>query len=183
MATGVFCRNAVSIAVILNQAGGADTDRLLHIAIKGPAHRAQLGALNPVMENGGGGEHRPWKFDTAPSTQTTDIYRTFTKLHYALVPYLMKHGAAAFSQKRSLMTFIDKVDYSYLLGPDIFVAPMIASGTSRKVAFPAGNDWIYLFDKTKTYVGGSTQTLTIPLDQFPVFLRKGSSIATTLKVP
>ena len=49
---------------------------------------AQLGAFNPVMENGGGGEHRPWKFDT----QTTDVYRTFVKLHYAIVPYLMAEG-------------------------------------------------------------------------------------------
>ena len=140
---------------------------------------AQLGAFNPVMENGGGGEHRPWKFDT----QTTDIYRTFVKLHYALIPYLMSEGAKAFKQKTSLMTFLDKVDYRYLLGPDILVAPMIASGTTRKVTFPAGSDWVYLFDKQQEHKGGSTATLTVPLEQYPVFLRKGSAIAGTLVVP
>jgi len=31
---------------------------------------AQLGAFSPVMENGGGGEHRPWMFDE----ETTDIF-------------------------------------------------------------------------------------------------------------
>jgi alpha-glucosidase (family GH31 glycosyl hydrolase) len=139
----------------------------------------QLGALNPVMENGGGGEHRPWKFDT----QTTDIYRTFVKLHHALIPYLMDEGAKAFKAKKSLMTFLDKTDYRYMLGPDVFVAPMIKSGTARTVTFPAGNDWIYLFDKTKVHAGGSTASLTVPLDEYPVFLRKGSALATTLAVP
>lgn len=137
---------------------------------------AQLGAFCPFMENGGGGEHRPWMFDV----QTTDIYRTFVKLHYQLIPYLMSEGAKAFAAKKSLVTFVDKFDYFYTLGPDIFVAPMIASGTSRKVTFPAGSSWVYLFDKTHIYPGGSTANLTVPLDEFPVFLRQGSSLATTL---
>jgi alpha-D-xyloside xylohydrolase len=137
---------------------------------------AQLGAFCPVMENGGGGEHRPWMFDT----ETTDIYRTFVKLHHAMVPYLMAEGVKAYGQQKSLMTFLDKTDYRYLLGPDIFVAPMIKTGTQRTVAFPAGDDWVYLFDKTKVHTGGSSANLTIPIDEYPVFLKKGSSIAGTL---
>ena len=38
-------RHAVAIAGILNQAGGADTHRLLHVAVKSPPQGAQLGAL------------------------------------------------------------------------------------------------------------------------------------------
>ena len=131
------------------------------------------------MENGGSGEHRPWMFDT----ETTDIYRTFVKLHHALLPYLMQEGAKAFAAKKSLMTFVDNVDYAYSLGPDIFVVPMIAAGTSRVVKLPAGSDWVYLFDKQKVYKGGSSATLTVPLAQYPVFLRQGSAIAGTLVVP
>ena len=41
---------------------------------------AQLGAFCPLMENGGGGEHRPWAFDD----ETTWIYRRFVLLHEAL---------------------------------------------------------------------------------------------------
>ena len=37
---------------------------------------AQLGAFSPLMENGGGGEHRPWMFDQ----QTNAIYNTFVWL-------------------------------------------------------------------------------------------------------
>ena len=139
---------------------------------------AQLGAFNPVMENGGGGEHRPWKFDK----QTTDIYRTFVKLHYAIIPYLMDEGAKAWAAKKSLMTFLDMTDYRYLLGPDIFVAPMIKAGTARTVKFPTGSDWVYLFDKTKLHKGGSSANLTVPLDEYPVFLKQGSALAGSLKV-
>src|ERR1043165_3085803 len=46
---------------------------------------AQLGAFSSLMENGGGGEHRPWMFDQ----QTSDIYNKFARLHTALIPYQM----------------------------------------------------------------------------------------------
>jgi alpha-D-xyloside xylohydrolase len=137
---------------------------------------AQLGALCPVMENGGGGDHRPWAFDD----ETTDIYRSFVLLHHALIPYLMEEGGRAFAAGTSLMTFFDDAEYHYLLGPDIFVAPMLEAGESLGVSFPAGGDWIYLFDRTRIYTGGTSGTLAVPLDEFPVFLRAGSSIAATL---
>jgi alpha-glucosidase (family GH31 glycosyl hydrolase) len=41
------------------------------------------------MENGGGGEHLPWKYDE----ETTDIYRHFVNEHYRLIPYLMNNGS------------------------------------------------------------------------------------------
>ena len=137
---------------------------------------AQLGALCPVMENGGGGEHRPWIFDE----ETADIYRDFVNLHYALIPYLMREGARAFDAGISLMTFIDNVQFHYLLGPDILVAPMLEEGTSRAVRFPDGGRWIYLFDRASVFAGGTTETVTIPYNEFPVFLREGSAIASEL---
>ncbi len=136
---------------------------------------AQLGAFSPVMENGGGGEHRPWMFDE----ETTDIYRTFVEIHYRLIPYLMKHGAVAFEKEASLTTYLSQADYSYLLGPDIFVAPMLEEGTSRVVTFPEGR-WVYLFDASQVYEGPTQATLDIPLSEFPAFVREGSEIAETL---
>jgi hypothetical protein len=55
------------------------------------------------MENGGSGEHRPWAFDA----ETETIHRTFTKLHYTLLPYLTEHGAIPFDAGESLLTFLD----------------------------------------------------------------------------
>jgi alpha-glucosidase (family GH31 glycosyl hydrolase) len=136
---------------------------------------AQLGAFSPVMENGGDGEHRPWMFDE----ETTDIYRDFVELHYALLPYLTKHGATAFEAGESLTTYITKEDYTYLLGPDVFVAPMLEEGTSRTLTFPEGR-WVYLFDASKSFDGETTETLSISLAEFPAFVREGSEIAETL---
>lgn len=141
---------------------------------------AQLGAFSPVMENGGGGEHRPWEFDPETTGETTEIYRKFTKIHYALIPYLMEEGAKAYEKESSLMTFIEDNEDRYLLGPDILVAPMLEPGTSRAVKFPEDGDWVYLFDRSKIHSGGTESSLNIPLSEFPVFLRRGSSIEKEL---
>ena len=137
---------------------------------------AQLGAFCPIMENGGGGEHWPWRFD--PETEA--IYKTFTDLHYQLLPYLMAEGARAFDAGTSLMTFVQHGSYDYTLGPDIFVAPMIEPGTQRTVTLPDDGDWTWLFGDHGTFAGGSTQEMEIALDQFPAFVREGSDIAGEL---
>lgn len=139
---------------------------------------AQLGAFCPVMENGGGGEHRPWAFDG----ETTEIYRRFTKLHYAIIPYLMEKGAVAFENGESLMKFIYNTEDTYLLGPDILVFPVLKSGTTSRIIFPEGAQWVYLFDKTLIYDGGTEADIDVPLNEFPVFLKKGSDIEKTLVV-
>ena len=133
---------------------------------------AQMGSLCPFMENGGSGEHRPWAFDS----ETRDIYKKFTKLHYDLIPYLMEEGKKAWNGKHSIMQFESKSDYSYKLGSELFVTPFLVSGTSINVNFPTGDDWVYVFDSTKVYTGGSSQSLTFPLDEFPVFVKKGSKL-------
>jgi len=131
---------------------------------------AQLGALCSIMENGGAGEHRPWMYDQ----ETLDIYRKYTKLHHALIPYLYSVGATSYQQGVSVMRPTDKWRYEYKLGGDLFVAAMVRSGDSREVKFPQG-DWIDFWDGSK-YAGGSTATVDVPLDSYPLFVRKGAII-------
>lgn len=133
---------------------------------------AQLGAMCPIMENGGSGEHRPWKFDN----ETTDIYRKFVKLHHELVPYILQEADHFWQQQESIMSFFNKTDYSYMFGRDIFVAPFIESGTNIMVNFPSGGPWVYAFDTTQVYQGGTTETLTIPLEDYPVFIDQNSTL-------
>jgi hypothetical protein len=65
------------------------------------------------MENGGGGEHRPWAIFPEEATFITDVYRlitfvlnrcefvdpryfrTFVDIHYSMVPYLLTTGTNA----------------------------------------------------------------------------------------
>ena len=136
---------------------------------------AQLGAFSPIMENGGGGEHRPWMFDE----QTLSIYRVFADLHQALIPYFMEQGAIAFDEGRSLMEFEDAEAYRYQLGADVFVAPMLESGVEQQVVFPEGQ-WRYLFDQEQIYAGGESATIAVPLEAFGVFVRADSQVQTLL---
>jgi alpha-D-xyloside xylohydrolase len=137
----------------------------------------QLGALSPLMENGGGGEHRPWIFDS----ETEAIYRHFTELHYALVPYLMSEGEEAWAEGVSLMTFFNKSNYSYMLGDDIFVAPITNENSQLQIRFPDDGTWVYLFDRAEVYRGGTYHSLSFPLAEYPVFLRSGSTIESVFE--
>jgi alpha-D-xyloside xylohydrolase len=146
--------------------GGRDKDLFIRWA--------QLGAFSPLMENGGGGEHRPWMFDQ----QTDDIYNKFTRLHQAMIPYLMHQADSLFPITQSIMQFLNNTDYSYMLGSDIFVAPMLSSTNSITLDFPTG-DWTYLFNNSQVY-SGPFNSINIPVGEFPVFIKAGSPMLAIL---
>lgn len=138
---------------------------------------AQLGAFSPLMENGGGGEHRPWMWDP----QTEAVYNTFVRLHHAMVPYLMQQSDSLFSATQSLMQFFNSSDYQYMLGSDIFVAPVLgASGAVSIGSFPVNHNWVYLFDNSQIFTGGGSTVFSTPIDQFPVFIKAGSPLLAVL---
>ena len=118
--------------------------------------------------------------DRAWDEETVDIYRTYVELHMALLPYLNEQGGLAFAEGRTLTPFLSRDDYSYLLGPDLFVAPMLESGTQRTVTLPEG-EWVWLFDDAVEGGEGDTLNLDVPLDRFPVFVRKGHPMLETLR--
>ena len=57
----------------------------------------------------------------------------------------------------------------YMLGEELLVAPMVTPGTSREVRLPAGR-WVDEYGKT--YKGGRTYTIDVPLDRIPRFTSK-----------
>ena len=136
---------------------------------------AQLGAFTPIMENGGGGEHRPWMYDEPGQTDATDIYRDFVRLHYALIPYISSQVAYSYETHQPTMRPSSGV-YQYMLGDSLLVAPFYQEGNERTIVFPQG-DWLYLFDEARSYKMG-VQTLTVPMEEFPVFIRKGAILPT-----
>lgn len=65
--------------------------------------------------------------------------------------------------------------YNYLLGEDILVAPIISNSSSVEVTFPPTASWVYWWNHSLVYAGGSTNTFkNIPLDEFPAFFKKGT---------
>jgi alpha-glucosidase (family GH31 glycosyl hydrolase) len=138
---------------------------------------AQVGAFSGLMENGGGGEHRPWMFDQ----ETNTIYKNLvTMRNKYLVSYLLDASVKANAQEKSITQYFNKTDYSYMFGDDIFVAPVLNTAGTVTINFPAGSKWVYLHDKTEIHEGGTSITKTYPLNEFPVFMKEGSAIAGKL---
>lgn len=123
---------------------------------------AQLNSFLPLMENGGGGEHRPWMYDD----ETVAIYRKFVNEHYRLSAYLLTTGANAVDSKVSSVLPVDEhtfnmnitdrdgrivypqpTTYSYRLGEDVLVHPLMYNGKNEtktdagwvEMRFPAVN--------------------------------------------
>eukprot|EP00004_Rigifila_ramosa_P005423 TRINITY_DN1593_c1_g1_i2.p1 TRINITY_DN1593_c1_g1~~TRINITY_DN1593_c1_g1_i2.p1 ORF type:complete len:579 (-),score=136.73 TRINITY_DN1593_c1_g1_i2:202-1902(-) len=140
---------------------------------------AQLGALCPFMENGGGGEHRPWMFDE----ETVDIYRRYVDVHYALGSYFLTNGANGYEDRISILRPVTDLgdgliptSWNYLLGNDIFVAPMVNDTYERLVEFPTGSRWVSWWDNSAIYDGGALVTVPVPLSEYPVYRREGAII-------
>ncbi len=94
----------------------------------------QFGAFLPLMENGGGGEHRPWMYDA----ETVEVYRRFAQHHHKLAPYLLTMGAVAMETGTSSVHPIavkpedmnparspQPTSFSYLLGDSVLVHPVM----------------------------------------------------------
>ena len=131
---------------------------------------------------------RPWanaQFD-APEVKAHTV--RLTNIHVALKPYIA-HCIDLAKQGLPVMRpdFYDAMDcaqsrdmYSFFLGEDLFVCPVIERrATARKVDLPKG-DWVD-FWTGKAYAGGTEYTVPAPLGQTPVFYRKGSRYAEVFR--
>jgi alpha-D-xyloside xylohydrolase len=152
---------------------------------------AQLSAVSPVFEVGGGGLNAtPWRYDQA----TVDRLRDNAILHYELFPYL--YGLA----KESARTGVPitrplgfeypgdaqawQAEQEFLVGPSLLAA-MVTSDRAEQdgaagqptpvdVYLPAGR-WIDLHSG-EVLDGGRHVTRQSTLDDFPLFLKAGSAI-------
>ena len=115
-------------------------------------------------------------YDDGVKAQTVRL----TRIHAALRSYLAQCVAEASQGLPAIrpdfweeMDYEDSRDmYSYFLGDELFVCPVIRKGAEkRKVVLPKGK-WVH-FWTGKEYKGGKKYTVEAPLGQIPVFYRKG----------
>ncbi|HUT53760.1 MAG TPA: TIM-barrel domain-containing protein [bacterium] len=150
---------------------------------------AGLASVCPLMENGGNSEHRPWMIggDTVERMATTDIYRRFVNLHYKLIPYMQAEARMAWFAGGSLWKVLESDEEiwksEFLLGADLLVAPIYETGNTRTVSFPEGDDWVYLWDRSRVHAGGTQATVWAPLTEYPIFVRKGSPLESDPDLP
>ena len=132
----------------------------------------ELGALSPLMENGGRGEHRPWKLGRS----VLHAYRYYAKLHHQLVPYLYSAGVEANASGLPIIRDVDRQARQYTLGPDLLVAPMVTPDEARDVKLPAGARWYDYWDDDQVIEGPAALSYQLPLERIPLFIRGGAII-------
>jgi alpha-D-xyloside xylohydrolase len=65
-----------------------------------------------------------------------------------------------------------KTDDEYMLGESILCAPFIDSASTRSIYFPQGI-W-YDFNTNKQYEGGKSYTISMSLDEIPMFIKNNT---------
>lgn len=147
-------------------------------------------AFCPLMEIGGTGAHAPWDMPTEPryDEEMIAIYRRYTRLHHALIPYVMLQAEQAAATglpiaRPLVFEFPDDPEVGdlwdeYLYGDDVLVAPVWRDGArSREVYLPAGQ-WEDYWDRSRSFTGPARITVAAPLDVIPVFVRAGAVVPT-----
>ena len=129
---------------------------------------SQWGAFIPFMENGGVSEHRPWKF----GEDAVEIYRKLAVWHEELGWYFYSLAEQKYLAGKSLVEMQGK---AYLLGDDIWAAPILSSGGKVNFKMPEGN-WRYWFNLSQGAKGGGAVSKSFPLSEFPVYVREGGLI-------
>lgn len=117
--------------------------------------------------------------------RTVKITASLSRVHAALAPYLVRCMDEArqgipvmrpdFYESGDFPQHSE--DYAYLLGADVFVAPVVTEGAKdRTVTLPQG-DWVKFFDGERA-AGGKRITVSAPLGKPVAFYRQDSEFAS-----
>ena len=147
------------------------------------ARWVQLGTFQPVLRlHSSAGNRLPWDYPGPADS----VAAGFLRLREALVPYTYTLADTGVNTGLPITSPL-YLDYpgeaaayanpgEYLYGPDMLIAPATTPGnvTTERVWFPPGKwtDWF----TGATFQGPATQTLTVPLDRMPVFVKAGGII-------
>jgi hypothetical protein len=145
----------------------------------------ELGTFQPIMRehsNSGQNARLPWEYDNV-TRLTGDQY---LQLREQLVPYTytLAQQASATGLPMSQPLYLDYPNETqaynfpteYLMGSNVLVAPVTTPGqvAAEQVWFPPGTwtDWF----TGATFQGPSTQTLQVPVNRIPVFVKGGGIV-------
>jgi alpha-D-xyloside xylohydrolase len=111
--------------------------------------------------------------------QLEEKARKLINLRMSLLPYLYSAFARYYFEgippvRALVLDYPDdaqvaRIDDQYMLGESILCAPFIDSASTRTVYLPKGI-W-YNFNNNKKYEGGRSYTVTMSLDEIPIFIK------------
>ncbi len=141
----------------------------------------QLGAFQPLLRlHSNHGARLPWDYPPVYDRAAAGALR----LRESLLPYLYTVARQAYDTGLPMvrplylqwpgLAAAYRHAQEYTVGRDVLVRPVTAQGdpAPARVWFPPGL-WVDYFTG-RTYAGPSSQKLSVPLDQMPVFVRAGT---------
>ena len=129
---------------------------------------AQIHALMPMMQF----SVAPWRILDAEHLhavkQAVKVRQQFTPAILHLARQAAKNGAPIVRPLEYAFPHqgLEEIKDEFMLGDDLLVAPLDRKGSTRKVVLPQGQ-WIA--DDGKTFEGGASYDLNVPLDRIPYF--------------
>jgi alpha-D-xyloside xylohydrolase len=151
----------------------------------------QFGSFCPIFRIHGKGERA--LFSNNWDEKTKNILLKYDELRYRLLPYIYSLAGRVTLENYTIMRSLafdfrkDKNVYNipdqYMFGPAFLVNPVTeqlytgaSSGKhSREVYLPAGTIW-YDFWTGKKYEGGQVQTVEVPIETMPLYVKAGSIV-------
>ena len=145
----------------------------------------ELACFTPVMRTHEG--NRP---DTNVQLYSEDVLidaaARISHIHTELLPYMKsvvkEHTETGLPAMRPLFIVAPEEDraydhkqYSFMLGSDMLVAPVVTQGSTERRVWLPEDEWIHLWTGEK-YTGGE-YTVSAPIGQPPVFYREKSAFA------
>lgn len=113
----------------------------------------------------------PYKYNERADT----LFRNYSHLRMQLFPYLYSYAHQTRLKGKNMIQKLPTSIHEYMFGNEILVAPIFVKGdVTRELTFPEGN-WINYWTGEE-YVGNQTYTVGAPLEQIPLFIKRGAII-------
>ncbi len=144
-------------------------------------------ALSTVMQTGDSSSQPPWVFtaENGRDDEAVAHYRRFARLHLRLFPYGWSHAArmkdTGYPVQRPFGVVFPALGVhpadQYLLGDDLFVAPVETAGATTRTFIRPPGGWQGWFDgQALAGAGGDPLTVPAPLDALPLYVREGALV-------
>lgn len=144
---------------------------------------AQFGLFSPLVRAHGNSTRLPWEF----GAQALEVFRTYARLRYRLLPYLYTYACLAAQTGLPVMRpmFLEfpcdplswTQDLQYMLGAELLVAPIYNEWGERSVYLPEGQ-WIDFWTH-EVLSGPRSIQVQVPLETLPLYVRANALIPTT----
>lgn len=144
---------------------------------------SQLGLLSSLSRfHGTNSPREPWYF----GDKAVEVVRYYSRLRYALIPYLKKTAEDAYNKGWPLMRhmFLEfpeeivtaHIDDQYMLGSELLIAPVMHPGQRKRLVYFPQGEWKNFYNEKETITGGAYCEVDAALEQIPLYKKAGSVI-------